>query len=322
MANFLEDYADGVPFGPAAGAINGLSEEEIKTKILDVLRSPARAATWGSITWERSLGNDGRTFNHNALTGQTVNSMGLPNIGIVRGLIIQTEMQKYAEEFNKPLIISFSPGKGEDPQEVLPAMAYKAAESGVQIIEVNYSCPNKFIDGVRLEPVLSHDLEKVADVDAKILAAVGPDVTVIRKFAPLVGEKRVYLPETLEFCSQLGEKAVASFFNTIGSQSVLDEKGDPALSVGDGGENIGGLSGPATIEVGREGLRYRQKLPEHIGMISCLGVDSAAEVLYRTQRGADFAEGVTLFWENEKKGKSFGQTMTEIAEQYAELVQE
>jgi dihydroorotate dehydrogenase len=310
-----------IPFCPAPGAINGLSEEEISDKIIDVAKSPAAAVKWGSTTMNGGSGNDGRTYHHNEKTGISVNSIGLPNIGHTAAVSLQKRMQPQVEAYGKSLIPSFSPGKGEDPLKVLPAMAYGFAQAGAEIIEVNYSCPNKFVDGGQsLEPILGYDLDTMFEIDEAIRAEAGPDITVIRKLPPPVGEKRSLLVPTAEYFAQLEGVALAAF-NTIGGQSVLDERGNPALSIGGEKVNIGGLSGRAFGEMAVDGLRrLKQVLPDRVSIFSSVGVDSGYEIYRRVDlEGADCAEGVTVLWENERRGKKFGQTITVLAEQYSEF---
>jgi dihydroorotate dehydrogenase len=311
---------EGVPFGPAAGAINGPNEEEIRVHIKDVARSQAEAVKWGSLTWNGGLGNAEifyPVYYHNPATGQTVNSMGLPNVGHDRGLALQREMQPIVEAEGKPLIPSFSPGKGEDPFEVLPQMAYDFAEAGTKILEVNLSCPNKILEGEQREATLGHDREIVDELDDRIRAEVGSAITIIYKEPPFVGEHSLLMPRVEEFYHRVHRKTAANFSNTIGGQRIPNESGDPALGVPG---NLGGMSGPYTKEAGRRQLReLGPRLPKAIGAFSCLGVDSGYEVFYRVDElNADYTEGVTLFWENQKHGISFGQTMHRVAEEYAQ----
>src|SRR5206468_10755600 len=132
-----------IPFGPAAGAISGLNIEEIKRKILDVAASDAAFVKWGSVTMFRNLGNDGKTYHHNEVTGVTSNSIGLSNPGLNVALQVQKEMQPQVEAKGKELIPSFSIVAGEDPLKILPVMAAKFANIGVKRMEINYSCGNK-----------------------------------------------------------------------------------------------------------------------------------------------------------------------------------
>jgi dihydroorotate dehydrogenase len=311
-------YEIDFPFGPAAGAINGPNAEEIRNKIRDVIRSPAGFALWGSLTWTGGLGNDhyGRTYYHNYLTGQTVNSMGLPNVSINQGVKIQRELGKEAEAEGKPLIPSISPGKDEDPLVLLPGMAYALADSGAKIIEVNYSCPNK-ITGEGREPILGYELDTMLEIDDAIARAVGHHVLIIAKLPLYVAEKRALIPAVADGFGRARGRRALGLSNTLGNQQILTEFCEPALDVPG---NLGGLSGPALKETARDQLvEFRSSLPEEVRILSYNGVDSGREIYHRVDElGADLAGGVTVLWENEKRGQSFGQTLTELAEEYAE----
>jgi len=317
-----------VPFGPAAGAINGCIEEEMEAKIIDVARSYGRRKIkWGSTSWAGGLGNSGRTYHHNEITGITVNAMGLPNIGHPRAKKFQKKMQPVVEEYGMSLVPSFSPGVGEDPFTVLPDMAYGFVEAGATEIEVNLSCPNKLEEGGKaVEPVLGHDLDASFEIAEKVLETVGPGITVDFKEPPMLGEKKVLIEDVADRFIMLGgvfvkNKIIVVPFNTIGNQSVLDEWGEPALSVGEKGINVGGASGVAFAKMARAGLaKFRTSLPPETGITSSVGAADGAEVYLRVdEMGADDAEGVTIFWENERKGISFGETITRVAEQYFEI---
>jgi len=332
MPKRFKGFDEGLlPFSPAAGAINGLSEEEITAKIIDVAKSPAAAVKWGSTTMEGGPGNTGTTYYHNAITGITVNAMGLPNIGHIRAVRLQSRLQPQVEAEGKPLIPSFSPGKGENPLEVLPAMAYGFVEAGATEIEVNYSCPNKPVDGGgSYEPVLGYDLDTMFEIDEEIMKEIGPGISLTRKLPPYVGDKRILIPEVAVYFSSKAEQirqndaVILGVSNTIGSQRALTEMGDPALSVGENKDNLGGASGRAFAEMSVDGLKSMIRIVhDSVGIVSSIGVDSGEEVYRRVDfEEADLAEGVTVLWENERRGKKFGQTITEMAEQYYRIHQE
>ncbi|HEY4964598.1 MAG TPA: hypothetical protein VIH90_07970 [Candidatus Saccharimonadales bacterium] len=306
-----------VPFGPADGAINGPNMESIVHHIRQTLESPLEITRWGSVTFNGGEGNGptyGQVYYHNKLTGQTVNSLGLPSVGIAvmesyfPGLLME------AEERGKTLIPGISPAKGEDPLSVLPEMAERLVEAGAKRIDVNYSCPNKVVEGGGREPILSHDIETMEEVDQAVVGRVGPDIWVIRKIAPLVGDKKALIPETAEYFSRVSGQ-VAISFNTVGGQSILTENGEPALDLPD---NLGGLSGPATRVIGRSMLsEFRSRLPLSVQIDSPLGVDSGDEVYERTEvGGANFTSGVTLFIENEGRGIDYRQTGVQVTREF------
>ena len=305
-----------VPFAPAAGVLNGANEELLEQQISDVIRSPAGVVIPGSFTWLGGLGNEGTVYYHNKMTGQTANSMGLPNISGPRAAGLYPKWKEIGDFYGTPVMPSVSPGKGEDPTKVLPDMVEMFVEAGAPAVEVNYSCPNKIDEQGGREPILGYDLEQMEEIDQEIVRRVGDAVVIDRKLPPYVGEKRLLIPAAGEIFSHADGRVVLSMSNTLGGQQVLTERGDPA-------GNLGGMSGPATREVGRDQLKqFKDILPKDIGTISCLGVDSGKEVFHRVDElEADLACGATVFIENETLGISYGQTCQRIAEEYAEEVE-
>lgn len=323
MSEMFKGYEDGLlPFMPGAGAINGRSVEEITENILDVARSPAAAVKFGSLTYNGGLGNTGRTYHHNSITGITDNSMGLPNIDFKEALKLQKLLQPQVEAKGKPLIPSLSPGTGETAAEVLPEMAYAYAEAGVPVIEINYSCPNKLVDGgMAVEPVFGYDLDAMFETDERIVERVGTEIIIIRKLPPpALNKKDLLIPTAAFFARQRGRVALG-LFNTIPGQSVLNEYGEPALAVGENGINVGGLSGRAFAPMSIRGLKQAKKiLPDSVGVISSIGVDRAEQIFERVDiLGSSSTEGVTFLWENQKRGIKFGRTIAAMAEKYQEL---
>lgn len=316
-------YEIEVPFGPAAGVLNGTNEELLVERIKDCIKSPVGIVPFGSNTWEGSVGNEpvyGVVYYHNEKTGQTVNSMGLPCVGFKKAKELYPELQKVAEGAGKPLVPSVSPGRGEDPARVLPDMVEGFAEIGAPAVEVNYSCPNKIADGGRREPILAFDIDQMEEIDREIVNCVGDSIVVIRKLAPYVGPHKSLIPKVGEMLARADGQVWVSLSNTIGSQRIPGQLGEPALKVPD---NLGGMSGPYTAEMARDQLeRFKKVLPQRIGVISCNGVMDGQEVFHRTEHlRADLTGAVTLYFENERHGISYGETGKRVAEQYAEALE-
>lgn len=317
-------YEIEIPFGPAAGVLNGANEELLVKQITEVIKSPAGVVTYGSITWNGGLGNEGDVYYHNSLTGQTVNSMGLPNIGHERATAIYPELNTIAGDMGKLLIPSVSPGKGEDAVDVLPKMVEAFAEAGSKIVEVNISCPNKITDDGGREAILGHDLEVVSALDEEIIRRVGGTVLVVYKLPPYLNNHRVLIPQIANIIVANKPKISSSshfavgvnICNTIGGEKARKENGDYALSVPG---NVGGLSGPATAGVGVDQLRsFRKYLPKDVLITSCMGIMSGEDVLERKNMGAHLTGAVTLFTENEKRGIGYSQTSRRVADQYTD----
>lgn len=307
-----------LPFGPAAGVINGPNVDAIISATELVLKSPVEFSRWASATYNGGEGNEpkyGQVYYHNELTGQTVNSLGLPSVSIDVMEQVYPELQKRADDRGKVVIPGVSAALGDNPLKVLPEMAERLVAAGAERIEVNYSCPNKITDDGGREAILSFDLETMMEADQDIVQRVGPDIWVIRKIAPLVGERRQLISATAEYFATVAGR-VALSFNTIGGQSILTELGEPALNVPG---NVGGLSGPATRDVGRSMLStFRELLPDSVQIDSALGVMDGHEVYERVASGANFTSAVTLYLENEAKGIDLSATGRRvIAEFYA-----
>lgn len=310
-----------VPFGPAAGAINGPSKDLLLKQAHEVLLSPVGAAWVGSFTREPSEGNarHGRTYYHKPSTGETVNSMGLPNIGIAQAEKLMPGLARMAANLGKVLVASVSPAKGEDPVRVLPELVARMFEAGAQAVEANYSCPNKITDDGNREPILGYDPIAVSAVRHAILQRIGEHQIFIEKWPPYEGEKELIGNKMAHAILEFSGVKYISLPNTRPNQLIMDEAGSYALDVPG---HTGGMSGPATREMGRDQLRFmRSLLPQYIGIVSCSGVDNGMEVFHRVEHlGADFTAGVAIYFNNEEKGTGYGQTSVRIAEEFADML--
>lgn len=321
-------YKIDMPFGPAAGVLTGVNETVLQAQTIDCIQSPVGFAKWGSFTYEGGLGNEqdyGLTYYHNPLTGQTINSGGLPNIGSKRAVKLYPGLQKIADYYGKPLIPSISPGKGEDPAIVIPEMADMFADAGAPAIELNYSCSNKITASGGREALVADDLEEMRAIDNEVVRRVGHGITVIRKLPPYLNEKKLLIPEVASFFVHQAGRVALGLCNTVGNQSILKEDGDNALTVPG---NLGGLSGPATALIGRGQMQrfefalQEAKLDHSVDIISGLGVMTGDDVYSRTKfGGALLTEGATIYFENENLSISYGNTGVRIAAQYAEAME-
>lgn len=316
--NVFEEFEIEFPFGPSAGAINGINEELVLLKAIDSLRSPAGLTKTGSFTWNRQEGNEpiyGRCYYHNPITGETVNCMGMPNIGYKRAAELHPRLQKMARHFGKLLIPSISVGKGAVAAEALPKMAYAFTSAGASIIEVDYNCSNIIREDGSREPVMGYEPDMLFEVHDKVFEEIGSDVIIVINLPPYINQYRRLVPTVVKGLRQARGRIAVNVSNAIGDQQVYTENGGPALETPG---NLGGLSGPATIEIARNQLDiFRHALPRRIGIISCNGVFNGQEIFQRVHnQGADLTAGVTVFYENETRGLSYGETASRIAEEY------
>jgi len=307
-----------VPFGPAAGAINGPNEALVVQQLRQVILSPAGFALAGSFTMEGGEGDAhyGRTYYHNTRTGQTVNSMNLPNVGVKAAENIYRQLAPYAADHDKPLGASVSAAAGEDPLKVLPEAVYRMLAAGAHFVEANYSCPNKRTSDGDCEPILGYDPDAVGETRNAILQQIGYNQAFGEKWpSPVYGNEQIIGKLALSLHKSKGGVYYVSGPNTIPNQRLYDETGKPALEVPD---NLGGMSGPATASMARAvARRLDHDLPFGVLVVSTNGVISGQEVFDRTnQSGVALTAGVTIYFENEAKGVDYGQTGVRITEEY------
>lgn len=300
-SRLFEGYKDGrVPFGPAAGAINGNVEEEIIAKVKDVARSPAWAVAYGSITRDERIITDG-VYEHDPTIGRTYNRMKLPNIGYDKAKKFVSLLKKITDEAGIPLVVSIAAGENDDPLRVVPEMTYRLAERGVDFIEVDYSCPSLRGKDGRAKPLAGYNPKALFEIDGYIKDQVD-GVEIISKLPPYLNEHAALVDEV-----------------AVRHESSARRFGRTMINISN---SIEGVSGPYTQKVGRGQLReFRPRVSEKVGIISNLGVNHGAEVYHRVhEQGADFTQGVTVFIENEQRGISYGETVNRIAHQYAEAL--
>jgi len=314
----FSEFEINFPFGPSAGTINGTNEELLLHRALDSLRSPADLIKTGSFTWNHQEGNEakyGRCYYHNPIIGETGNCMGMPNIGYRRGTELHPRLQNVADQLGKLLIPSISVGKGAIAVEALPKMAYAFAKAGAKIIEINYNCPNIIREDGSREPVMGYEPDILFGVHDKVFEEVGSEVIIVINLPPYIDQYRRLIPAVVKGLHQARGKIAVNVSNTIGDRQVFTESGEPALDVPG---NLGGLSGPATVDMARNQLDiFRHALPRRIGIISCNGVFNGQEVFHRVHnQGADLTAGATVFFENETRGLSYGETAFRIAKEY------
>ena len=156
-----------------------------------------------------------------------LNSVGLQNPGV--DAFIETELP-FMRQFDTKIIANIS---GNTPEEY-GIMCEKLAEAGVDMIEVNISCPNVKAGGMAYGtcPDLAAEVTEVAKTHAgtvPVMVKLSPNVTDVRDIARAV--------------ESAGADAI-SLINTIRGMSIDVRTRRPILKM-----NTGGLSGPAVLPV-------------------------------------------------------------------------
>ncbi len=156
-----------------------------------------------------------------------LNSVGLQNPGV--DTFIEEELP-FLREYDLAVIANIS---GNTPEEY-GIMSGKLSAAGVDLIEVNISCPNVNRGGLTYgtRPDLA------AEVTAAAKAGAG-DTPVMVKLSPNVTD----ITEIAKAAEGAGADAL-SLINTIRGMRINVQTGRPVLKM-----NTGGLSGPAVLPV-------------------------------------------------------------------------
>ena len=155
-----------------------------------------------------------------------LNSVGLQNPGV--DAFISDELP-FLRRFDTRIIANISAPTPED----YALMAAKLSDAGVDMIEINVSCPNVRAGGM----AFGVTCEGAASVTAAVKKA--SSVPVMTKLSPNVTD----IAEIARACEDAGADAL-SLINTL-----LGMKIDPATGVPVLANNTGGLSGPAVLPV-------------------------------------------------------------------------
>jgi len=156
-----------------------------------------------------------------------LNSVGLQNPGVDE--FIETELP-FLRQFDVKVIANIS---GDTPEEY-GVMCRKLAAAGVDMIEVNISCPNVKAGGLAYgtRPELAAEVTEVAKARAggiPVMVKLSPNVTDITEIARAV--------------ERAGADAL-SLINTLRGMRIDVNTRRPVLKM-----NTGGLSGPAVLPV-------------------------------------------------------------------------
>ncbi len=156
-----------------------------------------------------------------------LNSVGLQNPGVEA--FIEEEMP-FLRQYDVKIIANIS---GNTPEEY-GIMCEKLSDAGVDMIEVNISCPNVKAGGLAYgtKPELAAEVTEVAKKHAgkvPVMVKMSPNVTDITEIARAI--------------EGAGADAV-SLINTLRGMRIDINTGRPILKM-----NTGGLSGPAVLPV-------------------------------------------------------------------------
>ena len=217
------------------------------------------------LTLHRREGNPGPRIAETPMG--ILNSVGLQNPGV--DAFVETELP-FLRQYDVKVIANIS---GNTPEEY-GIMCEKLAQAGVDLIEVNISCPNVKAGGLAYgtRPELAAEVTQVAKAHAG-------SVPVMVKLSPNVTD----ITEIARACADAGADGICLINTLLGMRIDLKSR-RPLLA-----NRTGGLSGPAVFPVAVRmvwDVYEAVKLP----IIGCGGVSSAEDVCEMMMAGATAVE--------------------------------
>jgi dihydroorotate dehydrogenase len=264
------DPGQGVPLFIAPGVLKTPAQLEPFTRLEDPLSVPLIYI--GGFTKPEWAGNakSGQTdFIYYPERGMAGNARGLPNGGVEAIRALKEPIRQLSQVGIKT-IIQITNLPHETPTEVIPELAYIAAEQEPTAVEVNLSCPNGLDEQGNLHPPTCNNPEVSAEVMAGSRSAVGQNVCLGAKDSPHVSSLEdsvdadavarlvITIDPFIDFLTGI---------NTIGGQPF------PEIDCAGG---KGGMSGPVVAPIAKSWLRVaRAAASESVAILSCGGVDSS-----------------------------------------------
>jgi len=210
----------------------------------------------------------------------SIQSMGLPNLGYKAYL----EMVPQLKSLGKPVVVSISGFSIEENVEMVSAFQ----NSNIDLIEVNFSCPN--IPG---KAQVAYDFEQVETALSK-LTALG-DKPLGIKLAPYFDMS--HFIAMADILKKFPVKFITCV-NSIGNTLIIDPETESPIIKPKGG--FGGLCGDYIKPIGLANVRaFRELLPETIQIIGVGGIKNGTDAFEYLLAGADALQIATCF---EKEG--------------------
>jgi dihydroorotate dehydrogenase len=285
------------PFGNAGGVVKRRE---------DVEKMAHTGVGWieaGSYTLEPREGNGPNgevVYYHDPQTGETFNSLGMPNKGFD---IVETEiseMAKVANGFGKPLVVNVAP-VSDDPAPESAELIERAYVAGADAVLLNAGCPNVVSEDGGRHEILSHNIDAL-DLVLRSLSDITERYERIFIRTSPIKTIEALSPQLAFKINQVIERSgvVSTIFtpNTWPGSRPLDKGGQPILEVP--GE-VGGKSGPATADSVAEEVAWTVASirGSDLGVVVSGGITNGrnlAEHLQANQVSA--GSGTTFFYES------------------------
>ena len=260
---------------------------QILSQLKKIADSGSGAITLKSATMEQREGNPNPKYivKSDLIPGCTLNSMGLPNEGIVKTLEFVKELKEYS---NKPIIVSLS---GLSLDENLRMLKMVQSQNLADLIELNLSCPN-----IPNKPMVGYDPEQVNNT-LKQVRDIGGNIKLGVKLPPYTD-----LP-IFDQISELLLQYEVSYItccNTLGNCLVINPDTETTLIKPKNG--LGGLAGNYIKPLALGNVwNFYQRLQGKVQIVGVGGIRTGTDAFEFLLAGADAVQ-IGTTWAQEGIG--------------------
>ena len=208
----------------------------------------------------------------------SINSMGLPNLGLAAYIEMLPKLKSLTK---KPIIASLAGMKPDD----FPVLTKAFQESEVDLIELNFSCPN-----LKGKPQIGYDFDMTERL-LKDLFALGGKKPIGIKLPPY------FDPVHWDTAANIFKKFPIAFLtciNSVGNTLIIDAEKEVPLIRPKGG--FGGLGGEYIKPVALANVRaFSQLLGDRMQIIGVGGIKTGVDAFEFILCGADAVQIGTQF---------------------------
>ncbi len=241
-------------------------------------KTKAVAVLVGSITVEPRDGNpEPRWYTESRFS---LNSFGMPNQGLKHYETTLTKMAKIVHASSKKLVLSIA---GFSTKEYVQ-LAKLADKSSVDILELNFGCPNVSIDG-KQKPIVSFDTKTIDEIVNSV--ATVTQIPIMTKLSPYSNPEE--LKRTAESINKNGKISAVVTSNTF-ANGYLSKGNEPVIA-----STYGGVSGSALLPIALGQVRqFKQYLSPNIKVVGVGGIETVDDAQQFFNAGADIIQCATL----------------------------
>ncbi len=208
----------------------------------------------------------------------SINSMGLPNLGLKAYIEMMPKLKNLTK---KPIVASLAGMKPDD----FPVLTKAFQESDVDLIELNFSCPN-----LKGKPQIGYDFEMTERL-LKDLFALGGKKPMGLKLPPY------FDPAHWDAAAAIFKQYPIAFLtciNSVGNTLIIDPETEKPLIRPKGG--FGGLGGEYVKPVALANVRaFSQLLGDRMQIIGVGGIKTGMDAFEFILCGADAVQIGTQF---------------------------